>query len=45
LSSSTAIEFVRITVLVAVDGPSAEGGFGGGGAGLLESWAKIEPVE
>ena len=32
-------------MLVVVDGPSAEGGFGGGGAGLLGSWAKIEPVE
>jgi hypothetical protein len=37
LSSSTVIEFVRITVLVAVEGPSDEGGFGAAGAGLAAS--------
>src|SRR5256885_13257012 len=39
------MEFVLITVLVAVEGPSAEGGFGGAGAGLFRSWANIKLVE
>jgi hypothetical protein len=45
LSSSTAIEFVRITVLVAVEGPSEDGGFGGAGGGLFWSSANVKPVE
>jgi hypothetical protein len=45
LSSRTAIELVLITVLVAVEGPSEEGGFGVAGGGLFRSWAKIELVE
>jgi hypothetical protein len=34
-----------MTVLVAVDGPSKEGGFGVAGGGLFKSWANIELVE
>jgi hypothetical protein len=45
LSSSTAIEFVLITVLVVVEGPSEEGGFGVAGAGLFRSWANAKLVE
>jgi hypothetical protein len=39
------MEFVRITVLVVVEGPSEEGGFGVAGGGLFGSWANIGLVE
>jgi len=39
------MEFVRITVLVAVEGWSDEGGLGVAGAGLVRSWANVQSVE
>src|ERR1700737_3765092 len=45
LSSNTAIEFVRITVLVVAAGPSEERCFGVAGAGLVRSCANIRLVE
>src|SRR3984893_1030975 len=42
LSSNTDIELVRITVVVAVDGPSADGALGVAGGGLATSCAELQ---